>query len=179
MKFKEGQVYECIYCEVKSVFTVGERYEVKDTGTALVIYSNGGVPYYERELSEATLVKFKLVEKESEEMIKKWDIVEVITKDNYLGIDYEIGTRWAVIMSGGDTGIITVADSRQINKEGLLLKSHIKKVDSIDLEEAKVEPLFINVENLMKNTITKNWSQNEILAYLEGYMKGSKYVKQN
>lgn len=112
-------------------------------------------------------------------MIKKGDIVEVITKDNYFGIDYEVGTTWIVIKSEGDTGIITVSDCRQMDNKGLLLKSCVKKVDTSELvEEQKSEPnfrpVFINVENLMEDIITKNWSKNEILAHLDGYMKGSK-----
>lgn len=65
MKFKEGQVYECVYSELNNIFTVGKRYEVKYNGKGLAIYSNGGTPYNECELSGANVVKFKLAEKEN------------------------------------------------------------------------------------------------------------------
>lgn len=114
-------------------------------------------------------------------MIKKGDIVEIIKKDRYCGMDYEVGTTWIVTDVDTLQKIITVYDGRLSNDEGFILSTYVKKVENDGLVEepvpdpnADVKPVFIDVENLMKDIITKNWSQNEILAYLDGYMKGSK-----
>lgn len=60
--------------------------------------------------------------------LNKGDIVEIIQKDRYNGLTYEVGTIWVVTEDHPDNNVICVHDYRQASGEGLLWHEHIKKV---------------------------------------------------
>lgn len=185
LEFKEDQVYKCVHSVVKKSFTVGNCYPVRVHHTGdLVIYSDRGGAHSEEFLNSTKMVKFELVEKENDEVIKKCDIVKVISKDHSCGLDYEVNTTWAVTADVGGRLFVKVFDYRQPDNEGLLCLSHVKKLNldlELDMNEPKpdpnadVKPVFINVENLMEHIVTNKLEVNEILSYLGGYVEGSRF----
>lgn len=60
--------------------------------------------------------------------LNKGDIVEIIEKDDYNGLTYEVGTRWVVTEDHPNNYVINVHDVRQVNGKGLLGSTRIKKV---------------------------------------------------
>lgn len=60
--------------------------------------------------------------------LNKGDIVEIIKKDEYDGLTYEVGTKWIVTVDHPNKLIINVHDPRHPSGEGLLGHKHVKKV---------------------------------------------------
>ena len=60
--------------------------------------------------------------------VNKGDIVEIIQKDEYNGLTYEVGTKWVVTIDHPDNTTINVHDSRQPSGEGMLWDTRVKKV---------------------------------------------------
>lgn len=177
LEFKEGQVYKRIEGP-NFTFTVGRKYPVRlDENGVPFIESDNGAPWYSGEIIDD---RFELVEdnKENEDMIKKGDIVEVIETDYYADDEYEVGTTWCVledVRNSDPYDVVKVYDSRIPTNEASLFIGRVKKLEPEPDPQVDVEPVFINVETLLKNITMKKLTSGEIVAYLEGYVKGVRY----
>lgn len=189
MELKEGQVYKRLK-GYNSVFTVGQCYPVRiDENGVPFIVSDSGAPWYSGEIIDDRfeLVQDNKEEKEMEYKFKEGQVYEytgeslggfnhgqLLTVKSNGHIGYVVsnrGTRWYEDdFTGNELKLVT---------EPLTEKNATKHEEEGNMVNPDStftpEPVLINVETLLKNIKMKKLTSGEIVAYLEGYVKGARF----
>ena len=187
MKLKEGQVYKRIKGP-NVTFTEGNHYPVKiDENNVPFILSDRGARWYSREIMDEC---FELVQDEKEDMnmeykfkegqvyeytgnsdvqFDKGQLLKVQTSGTYGYVLSKTGEGWFEDnFTAGDLKLLTAPDPQATKHEE---EGNMVNPDSTFTPK----PVLINAETLLKNIAMNKRTSGEIMAYLEGYVKGARY----
>ena len=189
MKLKEGQVYKRIKGP-NVTFTEGNHYPVKiDENNVPFILSDRGARWYSREIMDEC---FELVQDEKEDMNMEYKFKEgqvyEYTGESLVGFNHG---QLLTVKSNGHIGYVVsnrgtkwYEDDFTGNELKLVTEPLTEKNATKHEEEGNMvnpdstvtpKPVLINAETLLKNIAMNKRTSGEIMAYLEGYVKGARY----
>lgn len=189
MEFKEGEVYKRLE-GANVAFTVGQCYPVRinDDGVPYIL-SDNGAPWYSGEIIDD---RFELVQDNKEDMNMEYEFKKGQVYE-YVGDTDEVFSHGqkVVVESNGDFNYVRskrgtkwfdcdfTGNELRLVTEPLTEKNATKHEEEGNMVNPDStftpKPVLINAETLLKNIAMKKLTSGEIVAYLEGYVKGARF----